>query len=430
MNTSLEYVYSLFEKGHKICTDSRFLNKSDIFFALKGETFDGNTFVMQAVENGAEIAIADDPKLIGKERTIVVPCVLEFLQTLAKKHRGKLNIPVIGLTGSNGKTTTKELINKVLANKYKTFATQGNLNNHIGVPLSILSIKKETEIAIIEMGANHLGEVELLCSISQPTHGLITNIGKAHLEGFGSFSGVVKAKSELYRHLAENDGTVFINTNNPLLVDLSTRFNIPHVVKYNPELFMLESVSTTNTYLSLTFEIQGEKIELNSQLVGEYNAENILAAMSVGTHFGVSPKQAIDAIASYKPNNSRSQIVKTANNTVILDAYNANPSSMEQALTNFANLTTNLPKIAILGDMLELGNYSNEEHRKIAQLAKSLVGTVVFIGKHFEAEAYESLWFATQTECANYLTKCSLKGYSILLKGSRGIHLDKLMPLL
>lgn len=430
MDTSLEYVYTLFENGHKVCTDSRFLSKSDIFFALKGDSFDGNTFVLQAIENGAEIAVADNPEFIGKKRVIVVPHVLDFMQNLAKKHRSKLNIPIIGLTGSNGKTTTKELINKVLAGKYKTFATQGNLNNHIGVPLSILSIKKETEIAIIEMGANHIGEIELLCSISQPTHGLITNVGKAHLEGFGSFNGVVKAKSELYKYLADNNGTVFINTSNPLLAELSVKFNFSNIVEYNPELAKLESVSTTNSYLSFLFEIHGEKLKLNSQLVGEYNAENILAAMSVGAHFGVSPKQATEAIASYKPNNSRSQIVNTANNTVILDAYNANPSSMEQAITNFANLTSNLPKMAILGDMLELGNYSSQEHKQIAQLAKSLVENVIFIGKYFESEAHEAMWFATQAECSNYLTGSPPKGYSILLKGSRGMHLDKLMPLL
>ena len=430
MNNPLEYVYTLFKNGHKICTDSRMLNKSDIFFALKGDSFDGNNYVEHIIAKGAEIAIADNPTYANRDRVIVVPCVLDFMQSLARKHRSELNIPIIGLTGSNGKTTTKELLNKVLAVKYKTFATQGNLNNHIGVPLSILSIDKGVEIAIIEMGANHIDEIELLCSISQPTHGLITNIGKAHLEGFGSFNGVVQAKSELYKYLTDNDGTVFINTNNSVLTELAAKFSFSHVVKYNPELTMVESVSTTNSYLSILFDIQGEELHLNSQLVGEYNVENIIAAMSVGAHFGVSTKESITAIANYKPTNSRSQIVNTPNNTVILDAYNANPSSMEQAITNFANLKGNLPKMAILGDMLELGTYSTEEHKRIAKLAKDSIENIIFIGKHFEREAHEATWFASQEECSNYLKNSPLKGYSILLKGSRGIHLDKLMPLL
>lgn len=430
MNTSLEHVYTLFQSGHKICTDSRFLNRTDIFFALKGESFDGNNFVLQAIEKGAEIAIADNPKLLGNQKVVVVPCVLEFLQNLAKTHRNKLNIPIIGLTGSNGKTTTKELINKVLTSKYKTFATQGNLNNHIGVPLSILSIKKDTEIAIIEMGANHLGEIELLCSIAQPTHGLITNIGKAHLEGFGSFDGVVKAKSELYKYLMENNGTVFINSKNPILTELATKFSFSHMVKYNPKLFKLKFVDTGSSFLSFVLENDGEKLKLNSLLVGNYNVENILAAMSVGAHFGISIKDAVKAIVSYQPSNNRSQIVNTPNNTVILDAYNANPSSMEQAITNFANLKCDQPKMAILGDMLELGNYTNEEHKQMALLAKSLIENVTFIGKHFEGEAKGAMWFANQAECGHYFNSSPLKGYSILLKGSRGMHLDKLMPFL
>ena len=361
-----------------------------------------------------------------KIATLLGVKIISELELASYFVHGKL----VAITGSNGKTTTKELINKVLTSKYKTFATQGNLNNHIGVPLSILSIKKDTEIAIIEMGANHLGEIELLCSIAQPTHGLITNIGKAHLEGFGSFNGVVKAKSELYKYLMENNGTVFINSKNPVLTELATKFSFSHMVKYNPKLFKLKFVDTGSSFLSFVLENDGEKLKLNSLLVGNYNVENILAAMSVGGHFGISIKDAVKAIASYQPSNNRSQIVNTPNNTVILDAYNANPSSMEQAITNFANLKCDQPKMAILGDMLELGNYTNEEHKQMALLAKSLIENVTFIGKHFEGEAKGAMWFANQAECGHYFKSSPLKGYSILLKGSRGMHLDKLMPFL
>ena len=427
MDKNLEQVYSLYTNGHTICTDSRMVTKGAIFFALKGDTFDGNKFAPDALASGAELVICDDPKFSSQSNTILVANVLEFLQNFASYHREKLNIPVIGLTGSNGKTTTKELINRVLASQYKTFATKGNLNNHIGVPLSILSIDNQVQIAIIEMGANHIGEIAELCSIAQPTHGLITNIGKAHLEGFGSFEGVKQAKSELYRYLSGQKGELFINSNNEILNGLASQCEFSHIQSYGSDNYIVSNSSTSGAYLCFDLEISGKKFKVNTQLVGQYNVENILAAICVGHRFGIEPTQAIKAIESYSPANNRSQILQTAKNNVILDAYNANPTSMEQAIQNFNAMPSENPKVAILGDMLELGSYAAKEHQRIAQLALEVVDKVFFVGENFKQSCRGGLWFASHQELSEYLKANPLKGKTILLKGSRGIKLDEIV---
>lgn len=426
--SNLTKVHELILIGHTICSDSREVKRGSLFFALKGENFDGNKFAQQAIDNGAALAIVDDRKLSDKKNMLHVNNVLSFLQELAIFHRETLNIPVIGLTGSNGKTTTKELINKVLSTKYKTFATKGNLNNHIGVPLSILAIKEQYEIAIIEMGANHIGEIGNLCSISKPTHGLITNIGKAHLEGFGSINGVIKAKSELYAYLEEEKGVVFINSENSLLKEIAQTFNFKEVVGYQ-NAFHVTKKETLKGFLKFSINHSKKHYEVNTNIVGDYNLENILAALSVGNYFGVDMANAIMAIESYVPNNSRSQKLETKFNTIILDAYNANPTSMELALTNFNNLPTNSPKMVILGEMLELGDYAQEEHTKIGAIATKLFSNIILVGKSFK-HIDECQWFENHADCINHLKSNPKKGFTILIKASRGVGLDRVLEYL
>lgn len=427
MNEKLGKVYNLILRGYKICTDSRSQVKNSIFFALKGDTFDGNIFAQSAIENGASLAVVDDEKLASSQNMVVVPNTLEFLQELAKHHRSKLKIPIIGLTGSNGKTTTKELIAQVLKKKFNTFFTQGNLNNHIGVPLSILSITKSHEIAIIEMGANHIGEIANLCSISQPTHGLITNIGMAHLEGFGSLEGVKTAKSELYQYLAKTNATVFVNSNNEVLLDLIKRHGNNEVVSYGTNDFKTTDVNQNKKTLSFTFYTKNRNFQVDSQLVGNYNIENILAALCVGDYLGVNIEEGIEAIKDYSPSNSRSQLFSTSKNEIILDAYNANPSSMELALKNFASLPTTSSKLVILGEMLELGEYAQDEHKRIAKLAQDLFHEVILIGKNFQYTASNTPWFLSTIDCSEFIEKNPIKGKTILVKGSRGVKLENLI---
>jgi UDP-N-acetylmuramoyl-tripeptide--D-alanyl-D-alanine ligase len=426
----IEKVYSLIKDGNPISTDSRQVSRNDIFFALKGENFDGNRYAKNALEKGASLAVVDDNALKGEPNMVIVPNTLDFLHELAILHRKSLSIPIIGLTGSNGKTTTKELITAVLQKKYKTFATKGNLNNHIGVPLSILSINQSHEIAIVEMGANHIGEIALLCTIAQPTHGLITNIGKAHLEGFGSFEGVKKAKSEIYKFLFITKGKVFLNQDNPTLVDLVAKYTFSEVVNYGEKVYKVNSDGPEQLSLTFKFENSGQSYEINSQLIGEYNIENILTSICVGQYFKVTLSETIKAIEDYTPTNSRSQLVNTKNNTVILDAYNANPSSMELALKNFSNLPTPLPKMLILGEMLELGDFAKEEHARIALMAKKTFENIIFIGMNFHGLEGSSKWFENQTKCATYLKSEAIRGHAILLKGSRGVKLEGLLKYL
>lgn len=423
----IEKLYSEYLKHPIISTDSRNTPNGSIFFALKGDSFDGNKFALEAIEKGCSLAVIDDPKLKEKGNCFYVPNVLEALQELAKHHRSLLSIPVIGITGTNGKTTTKELINRVLSKKYNTLATKGNLNNHIGVPLSILSIRNEHEMAIIEMGANHIGEIEFLCQIAQPTHGIITNIGKAHLEGFGSFEGVIKAKTELYRFLKANKNSiVFLNNDNPILNENSRDLNI----------FTYGTKQANCTFSSVKANPFGElhwnATTVKSQLIGKYNAENMMAAICIGQFFKIENKAIIAAIQEYIPKNQRSELVKTAKNEIILDAYNANPSSMKQALENFKEMDKKNP-LLILGDMFELGEYSLEEHQKVIDLISKLGFTdVILVGNDFHTIANKQKFtsFRTTDEVEKHLIQHPIVNCNIIIKGSRGMKLETLLPYL
>jgi UDP-N-acetylmuramoyl-tripeptide--D-alanyl-D-alanine ligase len=431
---NIESLYQYFLNHPIICTDTRNIIDGCLFFALKGDKFDANTFASQAINQGAAYAIIDNENYFTDDRCILVPDVLTALQDLARHHRNQLNIPVIGLTGSNGKTTTKELIKAVLSQKYQTFATKGNLNNHIGVPLSILSLTPKTEIAVIEIGANHQKEIEFLCDIAQPTHGLITNIGMAHLDGFGGFEGVKKGKAELFAYLKAHEGFAFINRNNPYLMEMSEKANLNKIIYYGTE--------ETNTvhgrliksdpFIELSWSSKSGSFNTEVQLTGTYNFENILAAICIGQFFEVSPDEINAGLAGYAPNNNRSQITKTASNTVICDFYNANPSSMTAALTNIEHLSSP-NKTVIIGDMFELGQESEVQHKLIIEQAEMLqVNTLVFIGKHFyEAkDAHKGHFFNTPAEAEVFLKVNPINNSLVLLKGSRGMALEQLLPLL
>ncbi|MET3113044.1 UDP-N-acetylmuramoyl-tripeptide--D-alanyl-D-alanine ligase [Pedobacter sp. CG_S7] len=417
-----------------ISTDTRNISEGCIFFALKGENFNANTFAEKALQKGAALVVIDEEHYQINDRCILVPDVLIALQELAKYHRLQLKIPVIGLTGSNGKTTTKELLKAVLAEQFKTFATKGNLNNHIGVPLSILAITADTEIAVIEMGANHQREIALLCSIAQPTHGLITNIGMAHLDGFGGFEGVKKGKAELYAYLKQHAGIVFIYRNNPYLLEMSAAASLNKVIYYgtNMQDKVYGKLIKSDPFIALNWSSGGETTTAKANLTGAYNFENILAAICVGEFFGLSAAQINLGLANYFPQNNRSQLQKTAENTLICDFYNANPSSMEAALNNLTGLTA-ISKAAILGDMFELGKEAAEQHDLIAKKAAAAgFTTLIFIGKYFYTlkGKYAGEFFNTPKEACDYLTQNPIKNSLILLKGSRGMALEQLMPLL
>jgi UDP-N-acetylmuramoyl-tripeptide--D-alanyl-D-alanine ligase len=422
-------LYALFQKHPTIIIDSRAITPGCLFFALKGETFDGNAFAADSLEKGAAFAIIDNPAYTSTH-TFLVPNVLESLQELARIHRSNLNIPVIGITGTNGKTTTKELINAVLQSQYHVLATTGNLNNHIGVPLTLLSITRNTEIAIIEMGANHPGEIAFLCDIARPTLGLITNIGKAHLEGFGGFEGVIRTKSELYQFLRSNKGKAFVNGDNPLLMDLSE--GIECILYGSNNTFQTQVMSTkSDPFLQVLWSQKGEEITINTWVVGSYNLENVSAALSVATYFQIPKEKVVQAISSYQPSNNRSQEVKTASNRVILDAYNANPSSMKAALMNFAGMKAD-KKMLILGDMLELGNESGVEHRAVIQLIKDNgFAEVILVGPEFQMVQDSNLvTFRDISSATEWLRQHPVSGYTILVKGSRGIKMEKIMEVL
>ncbi|NRF38516.1 UDP-N-acetylmuramoyl-tripeptide--D-alanyl-D-alanine ligase [Pedobacter foliorum] len=432
--TAIESLYQHYLKHPVICTDTRNITPGCLFFALRGDNFDANTFAEKALTNGAAYAIIDNLAYKTSKQCILVPDVLSTLQDLAKHHRAQLNIPVIGLTGSNGKTTTKELIKAVLSEKYKTFATKGNLNNHIGVPLSILSLTNDTEIAVIEMGANHQKEIEFLCTIAKPTHGLITNVGMAHLDGFGGFEGVKKGKAELYAYLKNNHGIAFINRNNPYLMEMNAAANLDKVVYFGTEATDVISgkLVKTDPLIEISWSDKTGSYETSVNLTGSYNFENILAAICIGAFFDVTPEQINKGLSGYFPNNNRSQITKTENNTVICDFYNANPSSMTAALNNISLLSAS-QKAVIIGDMFELGDESAEQHDLIAKQAEQLnVKTLVFIGKYFYTlkDKYKGNFFSTPSEAHEFLKENPIKDNMVLLKGSRGMALEQLLPLL
>lgn len=423
-------LYEIFTKFPTISTDSRTIPGECLFFALKGENFDGNTFAEEAVRQGAAYSIVDDPKVAGDNPNIIlVDDVLTSLQQLANFHRHQLNIPILAITGSNGKTTTKELIAEVLKNRFNITYTQGNLNNHIGVPLTLLKMTAETQVAIIEMGANHPGEIAALCEIAEPNLGLVTNMGKAHLEGFKSFEGVVKTKTEMYDFLRANGGKCFINSDNELL--LRQAHDLEHLTYGTGEDAQLRGESEDSSYL-LVAKILFPKgwLYFRSKLVGAYNFENIMAAARVGYYFDIDPLLIQKSIEKYEPTNNRSQFIQQASNRIILDAYNANPTSMRVALENFSKIS-HPAKQVILGDMLELGHYAQDEHQAIADFVeKQNFEEVYLVGPCFcQAETgTKAKKFEKIELLANYLSQHKqMSNKLILIKGSRGIRLEKVL---
>lgn len=420
----IEELYQRYLKHPKVCTDTRKIESGCIFFALKGDNFNGNEFAAQALESGAAYAVVDEQEHASDERSILVDDVLTTLQKLANHHRRQLNIPFIGITGSNGKTTTKEFIREVLSRKYKTLATLGNLNNHIGVPLTLLSIGNDIEMAIIEMGASGLKDIEELCDICEPDYGIITNIGKAHIEGFGSFQGVITTKKELYDCLEERNGKLFLNGDNELLESIA-----PDVDKFrfgtSNDYYCTGTFLEVNPFLKLSWkhgEYQSPTVQSN--LVGSYNFENIMAAISFGVYFDVEPSDINAAIEEYVPENNRSQIVKTDSNTLIMDAYNANPTSMAAAIENFS-LMTSENKFFILGDMLELGPTSTQEHKDIIQLLKDKGLSGILVGAEFQKTQDNSFpTLSNNDEASTYITDNGITNALVLVKGSRGIRLE------
>jgi UDP-N-acetylmuramoyl-tripeptide--D-alanyl-D-alanine ligase len=422
-------LYQLYLQSGKVSTDTRQISPGCIFFALKGPTFNANAFAEEALQKGASYAVVDDVHYAKGDRFVLVANALQCLQQLASHHRDQLKIPVIGLTGSNGKTTSKELLSAVLSKKYKTFATKGNLNNHIGVPLSVLSIDASYEMAVIEMGANHVGEIASLSAISKPTHGFITNIGKAHIGTFGGFENIIRGKSELYQHLINVNGKVFINSLNPILANMAKRFREPIFYPAKGDYYHCEMLGA-DPFLKIKAE-NGE--EITSQLVGSYNFENIAAALCIGKFFGVPETDANAAVAAYTPGNMRSQKIEKGTNVIILDAYNANPSSMQAAIENLAAMHA-VKKVVIVGDMFELEDEAEAEHRALGRLLKSKNFSEVYLcGKlsRFAKEDFEGAkHFETKDALVAELKQNPLTGATILVKASRGIGLETILEFL
>lgn len=419
-------LYTIFLKHPTVSTDSRNIIPNCIFFALKGANFNGNKYASDALQKGAAYAVIDEEEFHISDKTILVKDVLKALQQLANHHRKQLNIPIIGLTGSNGKTTTKELINAVLSKKFNTTATKGNLNNHIGVPLTLLSMTNKTEIGIVEMGANHHKEIDFLCSLAEPDYGYITNFGKAHLEGFGSPEGVVKAKSELYGHLNSREKMIFVNGDDEKQLAKTT----------SSKRFIFSSKQDSD--LMITFidanplvRVHVKDTDIASQLIGSYNFHNISAAITIGSFFDVSLKDIKDAISSYIPSNNRSQITLKNTNKIILDAYNANPTSMKAALDNFSNLSDS-HKIAFLGDMFELGKTAETEHQFISNYCTSLqIDTTYLIGENFAKTNNTSKNIKTFTSFEELKEDFpKIENTTLLIKGSRGMALERILDLL
>jgi UDP-N-acetylmuramoyl-tripeptide--D-alanyl-D-alanine ligase len=425
----IEQLYKYYLESRSVSTDTRKILPGSVFFALKGDRFNANEFAAQALEKGASYAVIDEERYATSNKCIIVSDVLDTLQKLAAHHRQQLSIPIIGLTGSNGKTTSKELLNAVLASKHKTYATLGNLNNHIGVPLTLLAIDNSIEIAVVEMGANHLGEIALLCSIADPTHGFITNIGKAHIGTFGGFENIIRAKSELYQHLITKDGVAFINSRSEILSNMAKRFKDPIFYPSKDDYYHCELVDA-DPFVKVKAE-NGDVIQTN--LIGTYNFENIAAALCIGKYFEVDEVLSNRAIGEYKPSNMRSQLVKKDGNTIILDAYNANPSSMKVAIENIAAIKGNR-KTLILGDMFELEEEAEAEHRGIGKLLRDYqFDNVILCGRlmKFAKEEYSpALLFETKDELIAGLKKNPIKNSIILVKASRGIGLETVVEFL
>ena len=413
-------LYTIYKENPIVCTDTRKIRKGSIFFALKGDQFNGNSFAKEAIEKGCCLAIIDEEENFTNNKFILVENVLETLQDLAKYHRKHLKIPVIGITGTNGKTTSKELIYSLLSSELNCYATKGNLNNHIGVPLSILEIDQKHDIAIIEMGANHEKEIEFLCSMTLPTHGVITNIGLAHLQGFKNLQGVITTKNELYKFIKKTNGLLFVNNDDNILVNLSQNIN---KINYGIKSKLNISINKNTSFLN----IKWDKESIQSKLIGEYQLYNISLAICISNYFKISNKKIQLAIESYTPRNNRSEVIETSHNIIILDAYNANPSSMKSMLDSFAK-QKDKNKLCILGDMLELGEASLEEHKSIIKLTKKLDLNCIFIGTEFYNTNTKA--FKNRKEFEIYLLENRIKNKTILLKGSRRIGLEKLVEFL
>jgi len=435
---SISEIYDIYVQYPSVVTDTRKLTANDFFFALKGPNFNANTFAFKAIEAGAAYCVVDEPlttiatyyegnneaqKGAALSKMIVVDDVLTTLQALAGHHRGTFDIPFIAITGSNGKTTTKELVYAVLSSHFKTYTTQGNLNNHIGVPLTILSIKKDAQMAVIEMGANHQKEIEGYCVYARPTHGVISNCGKAHLEGFGGEEGVKKGKGELYTFLRENNGTAFVYTGYDYLIEMSA--GIQNIVPY-----INGTIQSSEPFLMVAANINETTTTVNAQLVGSYNLPNILCALTIGKHFGVPENKMVDAIANYAPSNSRSQLITKDTNTIILDAYNANPSSMKVAIENFAKLAGD-HKIVLLGAMMELGAQSADEHLALLQLiAGCHFSHVVLVGDDFlmhQQALPQFIYFKTTAEAKAWLAAQNPTHAQLLIKGSRSMQMETVL---
>jgi len=424
----INQLHALFLECSSVSTDSRKITKNAMFFALKGDNFNGNVYAKQALQDGAKYAIIDNETYVTSAQTILVKDVLKTLQQLASFHRLYLKTPIIALTGSNGKTTTKELINATLSKKFNTTATTGNLNNHIGVPLTLLSMDKHTEIGIVEMGANHQKEIEFLCGIAKPDYGLITNFGKAHLEGFGGVEGVIKGKSEMYDFLITNNKSIFVNANDPIQVEKTKQ---AHIFTFGND---------SNADVKIEFieaqpnvKVRFNNLIINSHLIGEYNFTNIAVAIAIANYFKVDDKGIKEAIESYMPSNNRSQVIQTASHKIIMDAYNANPTSMRAALLNFEKLNDKI-KVAILGDMFELGHEAEKEHQNIVDLASTqLLDKIILIGANFyktkivspKVQVFESF-----DDFKNNFNHSQLEFATLLIKGSRGMALERVLDIL
>jgi UDP-N-acetylmuramoyl-tripeptide--D-alanyl-D-alanine ligase len=423
-------LYRIYQQTPKVTTDTRKSVADSIFFCLKGPNFDANTFAKKALEGGAVHVVADDPSLSGVHGISVVDDVLTTLQKLARYHRDQFQFPVIGLTGSNGKTTNKELISTVLSKKYKTYFTQGNLNNHIGVPLTILDIPLDAEIAVIEMGANAQGEIRDLSNISDPDYGMITNIGKAHLEGFGGIEGVKKGKSELYKHIKAKGAKLFVNGDDEVLMELSEGMERT-LYGADDTFYCSGSITERKPFIAIEFQHAGQKSgEVRSHLVGAYNFSNLMAAACIGCYFEVPIPDIADALRSYEPNNNRSELVETGRNKLILDAYNANPSSMQVAISNFAEMDHE-PKLALIGHMLELGEDSTQEHQQLINLLKELNLPAVLVGENFaECKKEGFQYFETPEKFLEWLKSQSIENHLIIAKGSRMVAMERVKDLL
>ena len=423
---TIAQLYEKYREIGEVCTDTCKIERECIFFAIKGPNFNAHHFAAQALEKGARLAVVDEADFATDERYVLTHDALACLQQLATHHRRQLDIPFIGITGSNGKTTTKELIHAVLCKKYKTFATRGNLNNHIGVPLSLLEIDATIEMAIIEMGANHVGEIADLCNIAEPDHGLITNIGKAHIGTFGGYDNIIRGKSELYQHLIQHDGVVWINSRQEVLRNMGKRFKDPLYYPLTGDYFQCELVSA-DPFLVIKTQ---SGLLIHTQLVGAYNFDNVATALCLGKYFGVDEEAAKEAVETYVPENNRSQVIRKNSNTIILDAYNANPSSMEKAVENLAEMEGR-HKVLVLGDMYELGEDSEEEHKKLgSQIASYRFDEVYLCGELIRValESYpQGHYFKTREALIGALAKKPFRDTLFLIKASRALGLEEVV---